>query len=202
MNSHELITTIIEIWVQGGWLMFPLALLALCIYLAGFELVFFFRKYGFDKDDKNTWGHWIDKPEDGTGMLGAAIRFAQEGSKQMDSIRSRVHELRHAYINPARRRIYYLSILVTVAPLTGLLGTVIGMIVTFNGLSSSRGSALDVVAGGISQALITTQTGLIIAIPGYILVHHAKTRCQRLEGFFSELEIRTAQKFERTHKES
>ena len=202
MNNGELVTTIIDIWVKGGWLMFPLALLALCIYLAGFELVFFFRKYGFDKDDKNIWGHWIDKPKEGTGMLGAAIRFAQEGGQQLDSIRSRVKELRHAYINPARRRIYYLSILVTVAPLTGLLGTVIGMIVTFNGLSSNRGSALDVVAGGISQALITTQTGLIIAIPGYILVHHAKRRCQQLDGFFSELEIRSAQKFEKNQKAS
>jgi len=199
MNSDQLIPTILEIWVQGGWLMIPLAALALFIYLAGFELVFFFRKYGFNNDDKNTWGHWIDKPEDAEGMLGATIRFAQEGGKQLDSIRSRVNELRHSYIVPARRRIYFLSILVTVAPLTGLLGTVVGMIVTFNGLSSSRGSALDVVAGGISQALITTQTGLIIAIPGYILVHHAKSRCQQLEGFFHELETRSAQKFERAN---
>jgi biopolymer transport protein ExbB len=76
------------------------------------------------------------------------------------------------------------------------------MIVTFNGLSSSRGSALDVVAGGISQALITTQTGLIIAIPGYILVHHAKRRCQELDGFFSELEIRSVQKLEKNQQAS
>ncbi len=199
MSGSELINTVLDIWLKGGWLMVPLAILAFFIYLAGFELVFFFRRYGFDKADKNTWGHWIDKPDEASGALGEAIRFCHSGDLVFQAVRSRIAELKATHIEPARRRIRYLSILVTVAPLTGLLGTVIGMIVTFAGLSSSRGSAIDVVAGGISQALITTQTGLVIAIPGYVLVHHAKRRCQQLEGFFAELEARSAQKLER-HK--
>jgi len=202
MNSVELVQTILDIWIKGGWLMVPLALLALVIYLSGFELIFFFRRYGFDKADKNIWGHWVDRPEEAEGSIGAAIQFTQEGGGRFSIIRSRVNELRMAYIVPVKRRIHYLSILVTIAPLAGLLGTVIGMIVTFAGLSSSRGSSLDIVASGISQALITTQTGLIIAIPGYILVHHAKRRCQQLDGFFSELEARSVQKSERLRKYS
>lgn len=202
MDLAELVHTILDIWIKGGWLMAPLALLALVIYFCGFELIFFFHRYGFDKADKNTWGHWIDKPDEAEGAIGAAIQFTQEGGGRFAIIRSRVNELRMAYISPVKRRIHYLSILVTIAPLAGLLGTVIGMIVTFSGLSSSRGSSLDIVAGGISQALITTQTGLIIAIPGYVLVHHAKRRCQQLDGFFAELEARSVQKSERISKHS
>ena len=53
-----------------------------------------------------------------------------------------------------------------VAPLLGLLGTVIGMIETFDAVASVTGNTGSRVAGGISQALITTQFGLVVALPG------------------------------------
>ena len=59
--------------------------------------------------------------------------------------------------------------LVAIAPLLGLLGTVIGMVEMFSslhGASASRGEMT--VAGGISKALLTTQLGLIIAAPGLV----------------------------------
>ena len=59
------------------------------------------------------------------------------------------------------------KIIVIIAPLLGLLGTVIGMIETFDSLGSmSLFSQSGGIAGGISQALITTQIGLSVAIPG------------------------------------
>lgn len=197
MSGASLIETILDIWIKGGWLMVGLALLAFAIYLTGFELVYFFKRYGFDKVDKNVWAHWIDRPQEAEGPIGEVIRFCHVDHVPFEAVRSLINELRLNYLEPAYRRVQYLSIMVTIAPLAGLLGTVIGMIVTFAGLSSSRGSALDVVASGISQALITTQTGLIIAIPGYVLVHFAKRRCARLDGFFAELESLSAQKLER-----
>ncbi|MCB9546338.1 MAG: MotA/TolQ/ExbB proton channel family protein [Myxococcales bacterium] len=58
---------------------------------------------------------------------------------------------------------------VMVAPLAGLLGTVAGMIETFDGLGDSAlFSRTGGVAGGISQALLTTQMGLVVAVPGVI----------------------------------
>lgn len=65
-----------------------------------------------------------------------------------------------------------LSVLISSAPLLGLLGTVIGMIDTFQeisqGTSVSKGSSYGNLADGISQALITTQVGLSIAIPALV----------------------------------
>lgn len=59
---------------------------------------------------------------------------------------------------------------VIVAPLIGLLGTVIGMIETFDSLASmSLFSQSGGIAGGISQALFTTQLGLVVAVPGLII---------------------------------
>ena len=67
------------------------------------------------------------------------------------------------------RNLNMLGIIATISPLLGLLGTVIGMIVAFTGLSETTGANPDALASGISQALITTAFGLLIAVPGLVL---------------------------------
>jgi biopolymer transport protein ExbB len=59
-----------------------------------------------------------------------------------------------------------LRVLVKIAPLLGLLGTVLGMVETFAVLKAMGTSDPRALSGGISQALLTTQTGLLIALPG------------------------------------
>jgi biopolymer transport protein ExbB len=64
------------------------------------------------------------------------------------------------------RRIEYLSVIGNIAPMVGLLGTVTGMLLAFKQVADTEGSAgAAQLAGGIYQALVTTVTGLIIAIP-------------------------------------
>ena len=67
------------------------------------------------------------------------------------------------------RRLSMLGTIATVSPLLGLLGTVVGMITAFTGLTESSGANPDLLAAGISQALITTAFGLLIAVPGLVL---------------------------------
>lgn len=67
-------------------------------------------------------------------------------------------------------RLNYLSLIATVAPLCGLLGTVMGLMETFSVIEKSGNSAqMNSLAGGIWVAMITTATGLIVAIPCVIL---------------------------------
>ena len=64
------------------------------------------------------------------------------------------------------RKIEYLSVIGNIAPMVGLLGTVIGMIVAFQNVASTQGTAsAPQLAEGIYQALVTTVGGLIVAIP-------------------------------------
>lgn len=74
-----------------------------------------------------------------------------------------------------------LQILVTTAPLLGLLGTVTGMLATFQGLNQGNGDTFDLVAAGISEAMITTETGLVIAIPASILIMTIGSRIESIE---------------------
>ncbi|HOV14858.1 MAG TPA: MotA/TolQ/ExbB proton channel family protein [Spirochaetota bacterium] len=64
-----------------------------------------------------------------------------------------------------QKRLNYLGIFAKLSTLTGFLGTVLGMIISFNNIVEKGVSTASVVAGGISAALITTAVGLVVAIP-------------------------------------
>lgn len=85
-----------------------------------------------------------------------------------------------------RRELQVLGALTAVAPLLGLLGTVNGMMATFDAVAGSAGGTAQRVADGISAALITTQFGLIIALPGVFGM-------ARLEQLIRALEVRLAE---------
>lgn len=197
----ELVNQVLEIWSAGGALMIPLFALGCFIYLGVFELYLYLRKNNYLKYDENEWRHWIDSPEEGKGELGDIIKYTQDGCKNTWEIRNRISELRAAHIPRIESRIHFANILIGTAPLAGLLGTVMGMLNTFFGMSTgSGGDTIDLVAGGISEALITTQTGLVLAIPAYVIISNLKKQSIELDVFFTRLEIFTIIKHEKGHK--
>ena len=90
------------------------------------------------------------------------------------------------------QRAYPIAVVATLSPLLGLLGTVVGMIESFEivAIAGSLGDA-SLMAGSISKALVTTAGGLVIAIPALGLYHLFKSRTQgltmQLEGEVHEL---------------
>jgi biopolymer transport protein ExbB len=85
-----------------------------------------------------------------------------------------------------QRNVRILGILSNVAPLLGLLGTVLGMIEAFDQVADvgALGKQTEL-AGGIAKALLTTGFGLLVAIPSYLLYHYFKGRA---EGLVREME--------------
>jgi biopolymer transport protein ExbB len=84
--------------------------------------------------------------------------------------------------NHLRRNLRILNGISQVAPLLGLLGTVVGMIISFNGLSTTAGAEgqREMLAGGIAQALITTASGMFVAIPALIAYLYFVGRVDKL----------------------
>lgn len=78
-----------------------------------------------------------------------------------------------------------IGVLAAVAPLLGLLGTVTGMINTFHMITIFGNSSPGLMAGGISQALITTATGLVIAIPVLLAHNYLSTKA---DGIICDIE--------------
>lgn len=80
----------------------------------------------------------------------------------------------------SERFVTTILVLASSAPLLGLLGTVTGMITTFDAIQIHGSGNVRALAAGISTALITTQTGLVIAVPGLVLGHFLRRRAQRM----------------------
>ena len=95
-------------------------------------------------------------------MLRGAVCDIEAGALPMNAFALRETECREWL----RRDFILLAAFTAIAPLLGLLGTVMGMVETFDAASAISGETGTRVAGGISQALITTQFGLVVALPG------------------------------------
>ncbi|MFP4282416.1 MAG: MotA/TolQ/ExbB proton channel family protein [Opitutales bacterium] len=146
--------------------------------------------YGFCRRQmvtQETWEAWLEDPSKARGHVGDVVRFVA-GERINEEAMDRLDAVRSGMIPGINQKITVLSSLVTLAPLMGLLGTVIGMLDTFRGLGSASGQAAELVADGIRVALITTQTGLTIAIPGYIFIALAVRSRKTYAIFLTELE--------------
>jgi len=91
-----------------------------------------------------------------------------------------------------RRNLIIIKTMVASAPLLGLLGTVMGMIETFQSLGNRAGeNTIKGLSDGISMALITTETGLAIAIPAVIVLHSAHRQLNAITHQLILLEDKT-----------
>jgi biopolymer transport protein ExbB len=90
-----------------------------------------------------------------------------------------------------------MRICVAAAPLLGLFGTVSGMLATFAALSSGSGGdkTMAMIAEGISVALITTETGLVVALAGLLFQYQLTRRVERFEAFLARLESICGRRF-------
>ena len=99
-------------------------------------------------------------------LLMGCINYKDLPRENLESkIEEKAIEVKYAL----ERNLNMLGTIATISPLLGLLGTVVGMIAAFTGLTESSGANPDLLAAGISQALITTAFGLFIAVPGLVL---------------------------------
>ncbi|MEM9159470.1 MAG: MotA/TolQ/ExbB proton channel family protein [Verrucomicrobiota bacterium] len=195
---NEFLTeTFLPIWNSGGTLMYPLAALAFLIYFSGVELIVYLNSQTGKKISSESLAQYIESPESAKPDVRRMIEYAQDDSESSADVANRFSEIRSEQLGRVDRRRLMLSVFVSAAPLTGLLGTVMGMLDTFKGLAmSSGGQTVNLVADGISQALITTQLGLIIAIPGYLMLSSIEKRRGKLDTVITSLESLMMQSFQ------
>lgn len=185
---------ILPTWRSGGWVLVPLFFLATLVYGFGLELYLYLSQKGYRRIPEKLCQEWVANPGLGEGEVGEIIRYASGGVGGGRDLRNRFDEIRLAEFPRIDRRLLFLTVLVAAAPLTGLLGTVFGMLSTFGGLASSEGRVVEGVASGISEALITTQMGLLIAIPGYFLIHAIRRRRNQYDAFLAQVESSLARR--------
>jgi len=185
----------VHAWSTGGWVMPALALLGLVIYGNAAYLLYKLRYRGLTGASDPDVRQWVATPAKAPAKLRELIRYTQDEVNSIPDIEGRFREVETSMISDVDRRITFLNVLVVGAPLFGLLGTVLGMLLTFKAIGVGGGSASEIVSKGISEALVATQTGMMVAIPGLVVAYVAKRLRNELVAFLARLECITLRHF-------
>lgn len=193
----------LEIWISGGWAMIAIAATALVMFGLGAHISLRLSATGFARVSERRWRRWINHPEERRGPVGELLDFVTGGSS-LEDVALFFEELRATEIAPFERDLRVMRTCVSAAPLLGLLGTVTGMLATFGALAGGSGGekTMGLIAEGISVALVTTETGLVIALPGLFFQYHLARKLERYKAFLARLETACAQKlYRKLHKQ-
>ena len=127
------------------------------------------------------------KTIDSGNLLGMLIETANKNiNESLDSLELILDEKIQSITPTIEVRVKAIKLIATVAPLLGLLGTVIGMIETFQAITLFGTGDPKLMAGGISQALVTTMLGLIVAAPLLFMHSYAENYSKTIISFLEE----------------
>ena len=119
--------------------------------------------------------------------LGRVMKVKKDNPNiESDTLELKLSEAILREVPQITKRLTFIKIISVVAPLLGLLGTVTGMINTFQAITLFGTGDPKLMAGGISQALVTTVLGLVVAIPTVFLYTMLNTRSRGLIGILQE----------------
>jgi len=115
-----------------------------------------------------------------------------EGDGRVRSIEALSRVLQSATIaevSQMERRLTWLATTANASPFIGLFGTVVGIIIAFQGLSTASASSIQSVAPGIAEALIATAAGIAAAVPAAIFYNHFLNRIKALTGIIDRFSL-------------
>lgn len=181
----------LELLYAGGWLMIPIIACSIIATIIVIERFLALRRSQVVPDgvvDQVTeWSekHELDRrhiqrlqTESPLGRVLAAALITRHRPREV--IKEAVEDTGRHVIHSLERYLNTLGTIAGVAPLLGLLGTVIGMIKVFSAIVTYGVGDANALAGGISQALITTAAGLTVAIPSYFFYRYFRGRVAAL----------------------
>jgi biopolymer transport protein ExbB len=180
--------------IQGGWVMIPLGITSVAMWTLIIERLRTYRTLErrdmrIDEALAALDGKLVKRRVIERGGLRATLLrdFLDEMTGDLHADAALLQRCRLHQEAELRRFLAMIAVLAGVAPLLGLLGTVIGMIQTFDVISIFGTGNAKAMAGGISVAMITTEAGLLVAIPGLFLSGLLGRRARRLKTRLDEI---------------
>ncbi|CAA0091715.1 Biopolymer transport protein ExbB [BD1-7 clade bacterium] len=178
--------TVYEFIVAGGWLMVPIILCSIAVIAISVERFWSLSPTKIAPSNliAQVW-MWLKEDEfdadrmrevKNSSPLGYILSAGLTNSTDRDVMKESIEEAAGHVIHDLERYLNPLGTIAAVTPLLGLLGTTIGMIKVFSDIMIKGTGDAQVLAGGISEALITTASGLAVAIPALILHRYFQRR--------------------------
>ncbi len=188
----------INMLYQGGWVMYPLGLCSIVAVAIILERFFALRvkrnipenlaqllSYPNMLKDMETVRSVAQRTNSPLGIL--VLEIINLRNEPKDVLVEHINTLGRTQLAYLERGLTVLQIIAVISPLLGLLGTVLGMVDIFNVITVGGIGNPQMLAQGISKALITTVVGLIVAIPSLVAYHLYMRRVEEIGIKLQEL---------------
>jgi biopolymer transport protein ExbB len=190
-----------ELFLKGGILMYPIALCSIIAVGIFLERMWILRRrrvlprdFLIEVEDlvlRRKRPEAISLCKRDNSSIAHVIRVGIENyGKKRDVIKEKIEEVGRREAASLERYINVIGTIAGISPLLGLLGTVSGMIKSFNIISIQGVADPASLAGGISEALITTAAGLVVAIPSFVIYRYLANKADSLILEMEENSIR------------
>lgn len=189
MNEYSVIETALNLLLRGGWVLAPLFLLG---WVGWFLMIERFSYY-FLKKGKSSSEFFKDLDSRGEDFAFAKLRrrrygyflaLVESARKHRDdgpvAVRNAMEATRHSMGVNLSKSLKTIATCASIAPMLGLLGTVSGMVHTFETIQLFGFGNPVLLADGISEALLTTQAGLLVAFPLMLTYNYLENRIESL----------------------
>lgn len=198
------VSSMVDIFQKGGFVMYILLLLSVAVVAIAVERYLYFRRQDVGKTFVLNFYNLLHQKKyqeafalarKTPGIMSEILTESTDGYlDDRHSLTSFLEVQSGIMLSRFNAKLYFLSVVVTMAPLVGLLGTITGMISAFSVLNTSAGAMA--ITGGVGEALIATASGIFVALVALVVHSFFK---QWVEGIingmerdFSELEAQRA----------
>jgi biopolymer transport protein ExbB len=185
--------SLLDLYIQGGPFLHPIAVLFVVMVILTVNGLFVYRRGRICPDDfavaaeealaKSDLKAFEALSRDRKGLLPAMCRAMVHrfDTTTADEMRSAAEGTAATYVYRLRIPVRALNLIAVAAPLLGLLGTIVGMVIVFEGVAGSTGAAkASVLASGIRVKLFSTASALIVAIPALFIFFYFNQRLNLL----------------------
>lgn len=197
-----------EFVVAGGWIMVPILLCSIAAVSICVERLWSLSPSKIAPANliAQVW-MWLKNDEftvermrslKGSSPLGYIMAAGLSNSTHRDTMKESIEEAAGHVIHDLERYLNALGTIASITPLLGLLGTTVGMIKVFSEIMLRGTGDAQVLAGGISEALITTAAGLAVAIPALIMYRYFQ---RRIDGIVIQLEQQSLKLVDALHSD-
>ena len=123
-------------------------------------------------------------------VFGEGLRWKDIALEDLNEV---LHTNRQEALIELRRRLWFIGTVGSLAPYIGLFGTVIGIMVAFQAIAESGDAGFEVVSAGISEALIATAVGLLVAIIALAIFNYLQVKVNHIQATFTRASERFVQ---------
>lgn len=187
--------SMMELFHQGGFIMYPLLVFSILAWTVATHKIFYLRAFIRESEKLNAEINQAISSKRFDDLKLTLTRFPEAISRPYEVVMEEIHTSKEDMADKLSRRLsetnsslkenlWILGTIASSAPFVGLFGTVLGIMASFKAIGATGKSGFSVVAAGISESLIATAAGIIVAVIAVLFYNYFQTKVNKTAQSF------------------